>query len=254
MSLLSRNVPRLLQEHGIHPKKYLGQNFLLDPNFLEAIVRDAGIGSEDGVVEIGSGLGHLTDRLASKAGHVWAFEIDPELYDLSVELLGARENLTITNLDGAEFADHIDPGIYRRLKIVSNLPYSDYQRILIRLLSCKHPIESYTLMLQRDVYDKFRARPGTREYGPLAALLQGTCDLRLLRKAGPALFYPRPRVESALFRLVRGERLARGEFPKVYSRLRELFAHRRKKFDGTRRVEEILPEELLALARQARSP
>lgn len=248
MSPLPRDVPRLLHEHGIHPKRHLGQNFLLDPNFLEAIVRDAEIGPDDGVVEIGSGLGHLTDRLTAKAGHVWAFEIDPELYDLSVELLGERENLTITNLDGAEFADHIDPGIYRRLKIVSNLPYSDYQRILIRLLACKHPIESYTLMLQRDVYDKCRARVGTREYGPLAALLQGTCEIRLLRKAGPALFFPRPRVESALFRLVRLDRLNPPQFPKTFAALREMFAHRRKKFDATRRVEAIPPDELIARA------
>ncbi|MBI2901926.1 MAG: hypothetical protein HYY17_17225 [Planctomycetes bacterium] len=247
-----RDVPRLLREHGLQPKKFLGQNFLLDPNFLEAIVRDAEIDAGDGVVEIGSGLGHLTDRLAARAGHVWAFEIDPEIYDLSRTLLGERENLTLTNLDGAEFADHIDPGIYRRLKIVSNLPYSDYQRILIRLLSCRHPIEGYTLMLQRDVYDRFRAKPGSREYGPLAALLQATCDIALLRKARPALFFPRPHVESALFRLVRNDLLRPAEFPAVAAALRELFAQRRKKLPCGRRAEEIPPGELVGMAREGR--
>ncbi|GEM_PF-5816834 len=199
------------------------------------------------MVEIGSGLGHLTERLADRAGHVWAFEIDPELYDLSRTFLEGRENVTLINLDGAEFADHIDPGIYRRLQIVSNLPYSDYQRILLRLLACKHPIEGYTLMLQRDVYDKFRAKPRTREFNPLAALLQGTCELTMLRKARPALFYPRPRVESVLFRIVRKEGLAPAEFPRVAAALREMFAHRRKVFLGGRRVEEFSPSELVAL-------
>lgn len=212
-------------------------------------MRDAAIESSDGVVEIGSGLGHLTERLAARAGHVWAFEIDPDLYDLSRTFLGVRENVTMINLDGAEFADHIDPGIYRRLKIVSNLPYSDYQRILIRLLACRHPIESYTLMLQRDVYDKFRAKVGTRDYHPLAVLLQTTCEISLLRKAGPALFHPRPRVESALFRLVRRDVLPPAEFPVVAAELREMFAHRRKKFRDDKRVEEIPPDELLRIAR-----
>lgn len=248
--MMPRDIPALLREHGVHPKKFLGQNFLLDPNFLEAIVRDAGVDADDGVVEIGSGLGHLTDRLTERAGHVWAFEIDPEIYDLSVHLLGERENLTLTNLDGAEFADHIDPGIYKRLKIVSNLPYSDYQRILIRLLACKHPIEHYTLMLQKDVYEKLRAKSGTREYGPLAALLQGTCELTFLRKARPALFFPRPRVDSVLFRVVRGPALPPAEFPRVAAALREMFAHRRKKFRGDQRVEEIPPGELVELARK----
>jgi len=250
MSGFPRDLPRLLRERGIHPKKFLGQNFLLDANFLDAIVRDAEIDSDDGVVEIGSGLGHLTDRLASKAGHVWAFEIDPELYELSGEFLGGRENLTLTNLDGAEFADHIDPGIYRRLKIVSNLPYSDYQRILIRLLACKHAIQSYTLMLQRDVYDKFRARAGTREFNPMAAVLQATSELRLLRRAKPGLFWPRPRVDSVLFQIVRGAVLPPADFARVAAKLREMFAHRRKKFKGDRRVEEVPPEELLRLARE----
>jgi 16S rRNA (adenine1518-N6/adenine1519-N6)-dimethyltransferase len=244
-----RDIAALLRERGIHPKKFLGQNFLVDPNFLAAIVRDAGIERTDGVVEIGSGLGHLTEKLAEKAGHVWAFEIDPELYDLSAELLGERDNLTLTNLDGAEFADHIDPGVYPHLKIVSNLPYSDYQRILLRLLACRHRIESYTLMIQRDVFDRMRAPAGTREYGPPGALLQAACSLKRLRNARPALFHPRPRVESVLFRLVRGDVLPPQEFPQVFARLREMFAHRRKKFDERRRVEEIPPAELVAIAR-----
>ncbi len=184
-------------------------------------MREAGIDGRDGVIEIGSGPGNLTERLAGQAGHVWAFEIDPELHELAI----ARPNVTLFNVDGADFEEHVRSR--RRIKVVSNLPYSDYRRILLKLLETGLRIESYTLLVQRDVFDRWRAKPGTKDYGPDSVLIRYTCALRLLRRAGRMLFYPRPRVESALVRLVRKRPV---DVPRLDAGLRDMFAHRRKKF------------------------
>ena len=237
-----------LAERGLRPKRALGQNFLVDPNFLEAIVRDAEIGPGDGVVEIGAGPGGLTDRLAERAARVWAFDVDPDILGVARELLSGRRNVSLIKADGADFERHVDPAGVARLKVVANLPYGPWRRLVLRLLSTRLPIESYTLMLQRDVVDRLRAAPGTREYGPMAAIVQGTCEMTVLRKAPPAMFLPAPRVESTVFRLVRRRRIA--DLEGVEAKLRALFAGRRKKSAaaGGRRVEELSPAELLAIA------
>lgn len=244
-----QDVARLLRERGLRPRRSLGQNFLVDPNFLEAIVRDAEVGPRDGVVEIGAGLGNLTDRLAEKAGHVWAFEIDPGLAALARELLAGRGNVTLLARDGLEFPAAVDPGPWDRLKAVSNLPYSAWKRLLLGMLSCPFDVESYTLMVQRDVADRLRARPGTREYGSMSVLLQGACDTRAVRRAGRGLFFPVPRVDSVVLSVRRKDRSL--DFVAAEARLRALFAGRRKKSAaaGGRRIEELPPGELLALAR-----
>ena len=236
-----------LRARGIRLKRSLGQNFLVDGNFLQAIVRDADVGPGDGVIEIGTGAGSLTDRLAAAASRVWSFEIDPALHALASELLAGRSNVTLTLADGAEFErEVIDvPG---RLKVVANLPYEPWKRLLLRLLSTPLPIVSYTLMLQKDVVDRLRAAPGTREYGPMAVIVQATCEMKVLRRASPALFLPPPRVESAVFQLVR--RVREPDLEGAERGLRGLFAGRRKKSTaaGGRRVEQLGPEELLKMA------
>ncbi len=239
----------LLRERGIRPGKALGQSFLVDENFLAAIVRDAEIGPGDGVIEIGSGPGNLTERLAERAARVWAFEVDPALFELSFEILAGRENVRVFAADGARFEGTVDPGDCRSLKVVSNLPYRDWQRLLLALLSTRLPVVSYTLMLQADVYERLRAKPGTKEYGPMPVLVQGTCEIRRLRRAGRGLFLPPPRVDSVLFQLRR--RADPGDARELAERLRRLFARRRGKSAaaGGRRVEELGPQELLDLAR-----
>jgi len=238
-------VSALLRERGITLRKSLGQNYLVDSNFLEALARDAEIGPQDQVVEIGSGLGNLTEKLAARASQVWAFEIDEKVHELSRELIGALPNVTLLRADGADFARHVDSPV----KIVSNLPYGDWQRILRAILAAPQRIDSCTLMIQTDVYDRLRAEPGTREYGPMAALVQASATLKKLRKAGKALFLPAPRVDSTVFRLLRPAPVPDAD--RVEARLRELFAQRRKKSAaaGGRRVEELPAAELLALAR-----
>lgn len=238
-------VTAFLRERGVVLKRSLGQNYLVDVNFLDALVRDAEVGPGDTVVEIGSGLGNLTERLALRAGRVVAFEVDETIHALSKELLSGRENVRLLFGDGASFASRVEG----RLRIVSNLPYGDWRRILLAILSAPQEIASCTLMIQTDVYERIRSAPGTRGYGPMAALIQGTCTVKKLRKAGRELFLPPPKVESTVFRLLRPAPVP--DAAEVEARLSELFAGRRKKSDaaGGRRVESLAPSELLALAR-----
>lgn len=240
----------LLRERGIRPRRALGQNFLLDANFLEALARDSGAGPSDGVIEIGCGPGNLTERLADRAGRVWAFEADPRLAAVARELLAGRPNVVVVEADGAAFEAHVDPAACPRWRIVSNLPYSDWKRLLLAALSARRPVETYTIMLQEDVYERLRARPGTKKYGPLSALLQATCAMRWVRRAGKALFWPVPRVDSVVVELRRKEEGL--DFAILEAQLRALFAQRRKKSPaaGGRRVEALDPEELLALVRE----
>src|SRR5579859_4211816 len=179
-----KEVSQLLRERGITLRRSLGQNYLVDPNFLEALARDAELAEGDTVVEIGSGLGNLTEKLAARAKQVIAIELDPPVHALSRELVGARSNVTLVLGDGADFARHAQGPV----KIVSNLPYGDWMRILIAILAAPLEIRSCTLMIQSDVFDRIRALPGSRDYGPMAALLQSTCVLKKLRKAGKELF------------------------------------------------------------------
>ncbi len=242
-------VAALLRARGISPRRSLGQSFVVDDNFLEAVARDAAVGLGDWVVEIGSGPGNLTDKLAARAGRVWAFEIDPALWGLSRELLAGRDNVELINADGVDFGRFVPPGMCRRLKVVSNLPYGDWKRLLLGMLSSPLDVADYTIMVQRDVYERLRAAPGTRGYGPMAVLAGSACEMKALRRAGRRLFYPVPRVDSVLVSL---RRLERGlDFAAAEARLRGLFEGRRKKSTaaGGRRVEDLAPRELLALVR-----
>jgi 16S rRNA (adenine1518-N6/adenine1519-N6)-dimethyltransferase len=239
------SVTSFLRERGVSLNRSLGQNYLVDGNFLEALVRDAEVGPGDTVVEIGSGLGNLTERLAARAARVVAFEVDETIHAMSMELLAGRGNVELRLEDGAEFARRVEG----RVRVVSNLPYGDWQRLLLAILAAPQEIASCTLMIQSDVYRRIRAEPGTREYGPMGALIQATCTVKKLRKAGKALFLPPPKVESTVFRLLRPAPVPDAVALEV--RLSELFAGRRKKSAaaGGRRVETLAPSELLALAR-----
>jgi 16S rRNA (adenine1518-N6/adenine1519-N6)-dimethyltransferase len=261
---------KILRARGLRPNKALGQCFLVDAALLDALVRGTGISERDEVIELGTGAGHLTSRLCDRAARVWSFEVDPAVHALAKDLLGPRSNLRLLCADGAAFESlaHHDPAY--RLVFVSNLPYSDYERLLLRAISSEMGIDEYFFMVQRDVYDRLRSGPGTPGYGPLGALLQGIGQMRLLRRVGTEVFHPRPRVESVFFSL---RRRADGPIrprrvPAVYQGLRELFTQRRKLLKaalrdleerrgplpesawehGDRRVEQLRPETLLALA------
>jgi 16S rRNA (adenine1518-N6/adenine1519-N6)-dimethyltransferase len=200
----------------------LGQNFLADPNLLDAIVRDAELGPEDVVLEIGPGEGVLTERLAEAAGHVHAVEIDRGLA-AALEPVAGLPNVDLHWGD----AVRLDLAGLRPppTAVVSNLPYSVATPVILRTIEELPGVERWTVMVQREIADRLRAEPGSRTYGSPSVLAQIATEVRLLRTVDPAVFRPRPRVESAVLRL---QRRGPGAGAATRTLVRGAFAHRRK--------------------------
>jgi 16S rRNA (adenine1518-N6/adenine1519-N6)-dimethyltransferase len=216
----------------------LGQNFLSDPNLLDAIVRDAELGEGDVVLEVGAGEGVLTERLAAAAGHVHAVEIDRRLEPVLAPLAarpgvdlhwGDAMQLDLAGLDPAPTA------------VVSNLPYSVATPVILRTIEELPSVARWTVMVQREIADRLRAAPGSRTYGSPSVLVQLACEAKLLRSVDPAVFRPRPRVESAILGL---RRTGPGADAPTRELVRAAFAHRRKAL--ARSVEHVRPGSLAA--------
>jgi 16S rRNA (adenine1518-N6/adenine1519-N6)-dimethyltransferase len=206
----------------------LGQNFLADPNLLDAIAREAELSDDDVVLEIGGGEGALTERLVPLVRRVWVVELDERLREPLEALAGEHEKVTVRwgdamRLDLAE----LDPA---PTAMVSNLPYSIATPLLIRTMTGLPTIRAWTVMVQREIADRLRAEPGSRLYGAPSVTIQLGCEVRMLRTVDRAVFTPRPRVDSAVLRLER-----RGDPPSesVIALVRGAFAHRRKTLAGS---------------------
>jgi 16S rRNA (adenine1518-N6/adenine1519-N6)-dimethyltransferase len=201
----------------------LGQNFLADPNLLDAIVREASLTPEDVVLEVGGGGGALTERVASEVRRLHVIEIDERLREELEPLAAELGNIDVVWADAMK-ADlgRLDPPPTR---IVANLPYSVATPLLIRTIAELPSIEAWLVMVQREIADRLRAEPGTREYGSPSVLVQLACEVTMVRTVDPAVFVPRPRVESALLRL---RRRGRGAPDELAALVRLAFAHRRK--------------------------
>jgi 16S rRNA (adenine1518-N6/adenine1519-N6)-dimethyltransferase len=199
----------LLEARGLRLSKRYGQNFLVDAQLADAIVADAGVTERDAVVEIGPGAGGLTQPLVAAAGRVTAVEIDAGLVELLRERLGPEPKLRVVHgdcLEGglhpeivAALAGAVRDGFARAL-VVANLPYSVGTEALARLMDHEPPPDAVVAMLQADVFERLRAAPGTREFGPLAVLAATSGRVETLRRVPPTVFFPRPSVESVVFR------------------------------------------------------
>ncbi len=217
----------------------LGQNFLADPNLLDAIVRDAGLDPSDVVLEIGAGEGVLTERLAPAAAHVHAVELDTGL-EQALAALAARSNVALHWGDAMKLdLAGLDPP---PTAMVANLPYSVATPVLLRTVEKLPSLQSWTVMVQREIADRLRAGPGSRTYGSPSVLVQLACEVKLLRTVDPAVFRPRPRVESAILAL---RRIGPGTDPVTRELVRAAFAHRRKSL--ARSVEHVRPGSLEAV-------
>jgi 16S rRNA (adenine1518-N6/adenine1519-N6)-dimethyltransferase len=199
-----------------------GQNFLADPNLLDAIVRDAALAPAEVVLEVGAGEGVLTGRLAAAAAQVHTVEIDRGL-EPALEPLAALPNVALhwgdaMKLDLASFAP-------APTAMVANLPYAVATPLILRTIELLPSLASWTVMVQREIADRLRAAPGSRTYGSPSVVAQLACAVELVRKVDPAVFRPRPRVDSAILRLVRTGPAAD---PATRDLVRAAFAHRRK--------------------------
>jgi 16S rRNA (adenine1518-N6/adenine1519-N6)-dimethyltransferase len=217
----------------------LGQNFLSDPNLLDAIVRDAELRPDDVVLEVGAGEGVLSERLADAATHLHSVELDRGLAE-ALESLAARPNVSLHWAD----AMRIDFSALRPVPtaVVSNLPYSVATPVILRTIEQLPSLRSWTVMVQREIADRLRAAPGSRTYGSPSVLAQLACKVRLLRKVDPAVFRPRPRVDSAILAL---RRTGPGADAATRELVRAAFAHRRKAL--ARSVEHVRPGSLAAV-------
>jgi 16S rRNA (adenine1518-N6/adenine1519-N6)-dimethyltransferase len=215
----------------------LGQNFLSDPNLLDAIVRDAELGEGDVVLEVGAGEGVLSERLAAVAAHLHSIELDRRL-EPALTPLAARENVSLhwgdaMELDFAAF----EPA---PTAVVSNLPYSVATPLILRTIEQLPTVERWTVMVQREIADRLRAAPGGRAYGSPSVVAQLACEIKLVRKVDPAVFRPRPRVDSAILGL---RRSGPGADPATRELIRAAFAHRRKSL--ARSLEHVRPGSLV---------
>ena len=201
-----QNTIAVLQKYGFVFQKKYGQNFLIDPHVLDKIVAAAGIGPDDFVVEIGPGIGTLTQYLAYAARSVCAVEIDKNLIPILEDTLSEYENVRVINhdvlkVDIAKLAEEENGG--KPIKVVANLPYYITTPIIMGLFESHVPIDSITIMVQKEVADRMQVGPGTKEYGALSLAVQYYAKPEIVAIVPPNCFMPRPNVGSAVIRLTR---------------------------------------------------
>ncbi|WHY86389.1 16S rRNA (adenine(1518)-N(6)/adenine(1519)-N(6))-dimethyltransferase RsmA [Neobacillus novalis] len=202
----------ILEKYGFSFKKSLGQNFLIDTNILKKIVSFADLNENSGAIEIGPGIGALTEQLARTSKKVVAFEIDQRLLPILKETLSPYPNVSIIHKDVLEadvqavFAEEFS-GI-DDVMVVANLPYYVTTPIIMKLLEDKLPIRGIVCMLQKEVADRISARPGTKEYGSLSIAIQYYTEAETVMIVPKTVFVPQPNVDSAVIRLTKREQPA----------------------------------------------
>ena len=204
-------------------RRRLGQHFVADPNLLEMIVRESGVDSDDVVLEVGGGAGALTERLAPRVRHLHVIELDERLRTELGAVAEENGNVAVRWGDAMRIdLDSLEPS---PAKVVSNLPYSIATPLILKTIEELAAVESWTLLVQREIAERLRAGPGSRVYGAPSVLVQLAAEVEVLRRVDRAVFTPRPRVDSALLALRRRGKAA----PEPVRRLvHEAFAHRRK--------------------------
>jgi len=234
------------REAGIHPDVRHGQNFLIDLNLLDVLLETADLGREDVVLEVGTGLGSLTSKMAPLAAHVVTVEIDSRLFQLASEELVDCANVTMLRFDALKNKNHLSPTLIEtvqqrlretpgaQLKLVANLPYNVATPILSNLLTFDPVPVSMTATVQKELAERMTAEPGIKDYSALSIWMQALCYCRIIRTLPPQCFWPKPKVHSAIVHIVpnarKRARVSDVEF--FHHFIRTLFQHRRKFLRG----------------------
>ncbi|MCI9166653.1 MAG: 16S rRNA (adenine(1518)-N(6)/adenine(1519)-N(6))-dimethyltransferase RsmA [Dorea sp.] len=203
------NTIEILQKYQFSFQKRFGQNFLIDTHVLDKIIRAADIGKDDMVLEIGPGIGTMTQYLAKEAGKVIAVEIDRNLIPILEDTLGGYDNVRIINEDVLKLDIHRlvwEENEGRPIKVVANLPYYITTPIIMGLFEEHVPVVSITVMVQKEVADRMQTGPGSKDYGALSLAVQYYADTYIVANVPPNCFMPRPKVGSAVIRLNRYEK------------------------------------------------
>lgn len=230
------------REMGIEPATRHGQNFLIDLNLQRLIVDSALLNAEDVVLEVGTGTGALTALMAPRVAAVVTVEIDGHMFELASEQLIDLPNVTMLHQDVlynknrfddrvmAAVGEQISAGCGRRLKLVSNLPFNIATPVISNLLLAEHVPQLMVATIQKELADRITARPSTKDYSALSVWLQSQCDTEIVRVLPPSVFWPMPKVTSAIVRLV-VDAARRAEIPDLryfHQLTKALFLHRRK--------------------------
>ncbi len=233
---------RRFREVGIRPITKQGQNFLIDLNLVELIAETADLGPDDVVLEVGTGTGSLTALIAPHVAVVVTVEIDRQLHELASQELVDFENVTLLCQDVLRTKNQMHPVVLdtlqeklaiaegRQLKLVANLPYHVATPVISNLLDTTVLPASMTVTIQKELGDRLVASPSTKDYGALSVWVQSQCDVQLVRTLPPSVFWPRPRVQSAIMHIQVAPQ-KRSLIPDIsffHSFVRSIFLHRRK--------------------------
>lgn len=271
-----------LAEHGIRPSRGMGQNFLVDGNFVLYLIREAKLKPGDAVLEIGPGPGVLTPLLAAAVGWVLAVELDPRLAEILRGELGSAANVELIVADVLAGKNRLNPAVFERLtprapiRVIANLPYAVATPAMLNLLESGLPMGESLVTVQKEIAERWAARPRTKSYGAVSVRMQILARVEIVRTVPPAVFWPAPHVQSAVVRLHPQEGVAQSEaYREACLWIDAAFAHRRKALarnitasgeiglteaevlgrlaaigrDRDTRAEELSPEEFVVLAR-----
>lgn len=230
------------REIGIRPVSKHGQNFLIDMNLLDLLVRSANIQKDDVVLEIGTGTGTLSTRMADQAGHLVTVEIDPHMATFALEELDAFENVTLLNFDALRNKNNFRPEMIDTIKekmaeintdhfkLAANLPYNVATPIISNLLRSEITPKSMTVTIQKELAERICAPPNTKDYSALSVWIQSQCRCEIVRILPPRVFWPAPKVHSAILQIdIEPERRAAIPDLEFFHEFnRALFFHRRK--------------------------
>ena len=227
-----QNTAEIIRKYQFDIRKKFGQNFLIDNHILDKIIEAADITREDCILEIGPGIGTMTQRLAEEAGEVVAVEIDKNLIPILGETLEGYDNVTVLNEDilKVDIAGIAAQHGGKPIKVVANLPYYITTPIIMSLFESHVPVQSITIMVQKEVADRMRVGPGTKEYGALSLAVQYYAKPEIISQVPASCFMPRPNVDSTVIRLTRYDRppVEAADEKWLFAIIRASFNQRRK--------------------------
>ncbi len=230
------------EEVGINPITRLGQNFLIDLNLVELLVKSADLGPQDVVLEVGTGTGSLTGMMAEKAAYVVTVELDPQMHQLASEELIDSANVTLLRQDILRNKNNLHENVLDlvqerlasvpdgRFKLIANLPYAIATPLISNLLLTRVVPQLMVVTIQKELADRITALPNSKDYGSLSVWVQSLCEAETLRVMPPSVFWPQPKVDSAIIAIrPSNEKRASIPDPPMFQKfVRSMFFHRRK--------------------------
>lgn len=231
MEYSPKKMKELLEKHGFSLKKKFGQNFIVDENIIDAIINKSGVDKNTLVIEIGPGAGSLTYKLALSSGNVLCYEIDTTLKELLQENISECNNVEIIYKDflQANIKEDLKKYDYDKIFVVANLPYYITTPIIVKIIEDDIPVDKLVVMVQKEVGDRFKAVPGSKDYGSLSVFLNYYFDVKKLMDVSCNIFLPKPNVDSIVVEFKKKENLLELKDRELFFKLiRDSFSQKRK--------------------------